>query len=281
VRWRSGLGGLVAAALLVGACATGAEPAGEAAPSSSTPTMVAGRQTQEGAQAPGAILLASSFEGAVCGRWRRPKAGCEFGVEGGVEAGPFGPRTGVQAVRIDRTSPNHMGVIADLPLPEGRAFIGVAHRVPAFSPAAIPPDPGHLQLEQLSVTDGELPGMALEVRLYPDRRLGLGLFRDDAVTMAEWAVPEDEWFYVVVEVANGAAATQRMWVFDEADQLKAQVEVALETRQSWAHEGRTAQKVGGSTASLEPLFTYADDWYVATELLGPLRIGEDGEPISS
>lgn len=275
---------MLCASLVLAACTNGTNPDTQADQAKTTTTAVTSKKKRADDRSATArsdgLLLSSSFEGSVCGRWRSPKNGCEFGVEGGVEAGDFEARTGAQAVRIDRTSPNHMGVIADLPLPEGRAFVGAAHRIPELVAGTIPDDPGHLQLEQLSVTDGSLPGMALEVRLFPDRRLGLGLFRDDAVVMADWAVPVDEWFYVVVEVANGSPATQRMWLFDDNDQLMSEIEVPLQTRQSWAHEGRTAQKLGGSTASLKPLFTYVDDWYVATDFQGPLRIDDGDEPVS-
>lgn len=195
-----------------------------------------------------------------------------------MSAGPFDPRTGAWAVRIDRTSPRHMGVIDDQPLPGGRGFVGVAHRVPAIPPGSIPRDPGYIELEQLSPTDGKLPGYPVEVRLYPDRRLGLGLFREKPVVMTDWRVPVDEWFYVVVEVVNGAPATQRLWAFDATDRLAAEVAIELTTRRVWPHATRTAQKVGGSTAALVPLDTYADDWFISTEFEGPLRIGPRAGP---
>lgn len=289
---RRGWGLLLAAFLLLAGCsgttAAGREPAGSKSgqrPADQRP----GDQRPGDAGAPAqavpgtpdqpkladGTLLSSSFEKQVCGKWfgeRKPE--CEFGVEGGVEAGPFGSRTGAQAVRIDRTSPEHMGVVADLPLPGGTAFIGVAHRVPAIPDGAIPTKPGHIQLEQLSPTDGKLAGWPVEVRLYPDRRLGLGRFKDDEVVMSDWQVPVDQWFYVVVEVANGPAAIQRMWIYDAEDNLVDEVEASLKTQDDGAHANRTAQKVGGSTPTLAPMYTYADDWYVATTLQGARRISE-------
>lgn len=227
---------------------------------------------------PEGFLLASSFEQPVCGFWWRPKAGCEFGVEGDVIAGAFDPRTGTWNVRIQRMNPNHMGVVADVPLPDGHGFIGVAHRVPAFPEGAIPAPPGHIQLEQLSPTDGRLPGWPVEVRIYPDRRLGLALFGGDEAALTDWAAPVDEWFYVVVEVVNGVDALQRMWVYDSNDELVAKVSARLDTRQTWPHAGRTAIKIGGTTTTLSPMETFADDWYVSTRFRGPLHIGPDGEP---
>lgn len=224
----------------------------------------------------GELLLASSFDRPVCGRWYNPDPRCEFGVEGGVEDGSFDGRTGDRAVRIDRTSPNHMGVISDQPLPDGGAFVGVAHRVPALSPGIIKASPGHIQIMQLSPTDGKLRGRAVEVRLFPDRRLGLALHRGDDVAMVDWPVPVDEWFYVVVQVVNGTAATQKIWVYDSDDRLAGSTSIVLDTTQGG---GRTAQKIGGSSPTTGPLFTYADDWYISTSFLGPARIGEDGVPI--
>ncbi|MGH2698453.1 MAG: hypothetical protein ACRDJL_04545 [Actinomycetota bacterium] len=224
------------------------------------------------------LLLASSFEEPVCGRWTQQpeKLGCEFGVQGGVEAGPYQPRTGDSAVRIPRMTPSHQGVIADVPLEDGHAFIGVAHRIPAIPRGAIPAQRSHIQLEQLSPTDGLLPGRPVEVRLYPNRRLGLALFGDmHKVAMADWRVPVDEWFYVVVEITNGTRAKQRMWLYGPSGDLKAEVSTQLNTR-SPPSGGRTAHKVGGNTSTLVPMYTYADDWYIAKKFLGPVRIDERG-----
>lgn len=275
---------LLAAAVIVTSCASEGTP--EASPPVPDESRAraergggerGGTREEPGAPTSDGVLLSSSFEGEVCGRWQgTPDPGCEFGVEGGVETGLYDPRTGERAVRLDRTSPKHMGVIADLPLPEGRAFVGIAHRVPAIPAGAIPDQPGHLQLEQLSPTDGTLPAWTVEVRLYPDRRLGLALFRGDDVVMADWPVPEDEWFYVVVELAHGPQAVQRMWLYDADDRLRSEVAIPLKTEESWPHEGRTAQKIGGSTASRAPLYTYVDDWYVAERSLGPVRIDAGG-----
>jgi hypothetical protein len=232
---------------------------------------------------PEGLLLASSFEEPVCGRWSRSgRHGCEFGVQGTVvETGPFAPRTGDGAVRIQRMTPSHQGVIADVPVEDGHAFIGVAHRIPAIPPGAIPPNRGHIQLEQLSPTDGILPGWPVEVRLYPNRRLGLALFGDrQNVAMADWRVPVDEWFYVVVEIANGNRAKQRMWLYDAGGEQKTEVSARLDTRWEFPHGQRTAHKIGGNTSTLAPMFTYADDWYISETFLGPVHIDEAGTPYS-
>jgi hypothetical protein len=178
-------------------------------------------------------------------------------------------------------TPSHQGVIADVPLEEGHAFIGVAHLIPAIPAGAIPSNRGHIQLEQLSPTDGLLPGWPVEVRLYPDRRLGLALFGERrVVAMADYRVPVDEWFYVVVEVTNGTRARQRMWVYGPDGDVEAAVTTRLNTRPARAGR-RTAHKIGGNTSTLVPMDTYADDWYIATTNLGPVQIDRDGLPVRS
>lgn len=225
---------------------------------------------------PSGVLLSSGFERPVCGRYYLENGpDCEFGIQGDVETGPFAARTGPGALRIGRQGPEHMGVIADLGLPAGHAFIGVAHRVPAIPEGAIPAD-RFIQLQQMSPTDGTLPGFTVEVRLYPDRRLGLALFRAEEAVKTDWQVPVDAWFYVVVEVASGPEATQRMWVYDPQDRLVAEVAATLGSRQSTEHPRRTAQKVGGTRPTLAPMDTYADDWFISTAFRGPTRIGPDG-----
>jgi hypothetical protein len=92
-------------------------------------------------------------------------------------------------------------------------------------------------------------------------------------------VPVDEWFFIVVEVTNGTNAPQRMWIYDSNDRLVDKVAVDLDTRQEWPHRGRTAQKLGGNTSTTVPLYTFHDDWYVATEFMGPVRISPSGEPL--
>jgi hypothetical protein len=232
------------------------------------------------------FVLASSFERPVCGVWWRPDPGCEFGVEGEVEAGPYACRTGEMCVRLQRMNREmHVGILAQAPAPQGRAFIGAAHRVPEIPVGAIPERPGYLELMQMTPTDGSIPGWPVEVRLYPDRRLGLALAQGrtpgGTVAMTEWAAPVDEWFYVVVEISNGDPATQRMWVFGPDDHLVERVSVPLTTSVDWTHGVRTAQKVGGRTSTDVPLLTYADDWYVASEFEGPLHIDANGTPLAA
>ncbi len=274
---------LFAGALVLGACSGSnaqevvSKPRPVPTPSPPGPT-----PSSTPAADPEDLLLASSFEEPVCGPWTQQpeKFGCEFGVQGGVEAGPYRPRTGDSAVRIPRMTPAHQGVIADVPLEDGHAFIGVAHRIPSIPRGAIPAR-GHIQLEQLSPTDGVLPGWPVEVRLYSDRRLGLALFGDgDEVAMGDWRVPVDEWFYVVVEIAIGTRAQQQMWLYGARGDLKAEVSTRLNTRRQWPHASRTAHKVGGNTSTLAPMYTYADDWYISKTFLGPVRVDEDGSPLS-
>jgi hypothetical protein len=233
--------------------------------------------------APG-YLLASSFETQVCGRWRRPRPGCEFGVEGiDTTAGDFRSRTGDGALRMQRQSPDHTGVLTEVPLPDGHGFVGVAVQVPAFPAGALPSSsrgPANIQLIQISPTDGQLPAMPVEVRLFPDRSIGLALHSDKVNTvMSDWKVPTDEWFYIVLEVTNGISAPQRMWLYDESDRLVDSIVARLDTRFEWRHGGRTAQKVGGTTSTSVPMFTYYDDWYVATRSMGPVHISPTGSPI--
>ncbi|MGQ0669173.1 MAG: hypothetical protein ACT4PO_05815 [Actinomycetota bacterium] len=271
-------GAALAALVFLAACVnTRPDPNGPRTESTAQP----GRGTAEPTSGlPEGLLLSSGFERPVCGSYVRPDPGCEFGIQGDVETGPFGARTGESCARIGRVNPVHVGVIALVPLPEGHAFIGVAHRVPAIPAGAIPAEPGYLEIEDLSPTDGVLPGWPVEVRLYPDRRLGLALFRGTEVALTDWRVPLDEWFYVVVEVANGEEATQRMWVYDSQDEVVAKVSIGLDTRVDWPHADRIAHKIGGNTSTLVPMSTCADDWYISTSFRGPMRIGPDGSPLS-
>jgi hypothetical protein len=57
------------------------------------------------------------------------------------------------------------------------------------------------------------------------------------------------------------------------------VHIDLDTRQSWAHGDRTAQKLGGVTSALEPFDTFHDDWWIAETFLGPVAIDPAGQPI--
>ncbi|MGH2691710.1 MAG: hypothetical protein ACRDHM_04335, partial [Actinomycetota bacterium] len=55
------------------------------------------------------------------------------------------------------------------------------------------------------------------------------------------------------------------------------VNAVLDTSESWVHQDRTAQKVGGATSTLVPMYTYHDDWYVSTAMEGPLTVAEGRE----
>lgn len=275
---------LVAGALLLGACtsggAVGAPPGRQAA---GPPWGPAGPPPDSSpSPGPSGLLLASSFERELCERPQPTSVECGFRIDGDVEAGPCDARTGEWCIRINRMSRSHMGVVTRLPLPEGHAFVGAAHRVPAIPEGAIQNPLGFVQLEQFSVTDGEVPGWVVEVRLYEDRRIGLALFRArDAALLTTWRAPVDEWFYLVVELSNGDDAVQRVWVYDAKDQLVEKRSVRLDTRVEWAHGRRTYQKLGGTVTTPVTFNTFADDWYVATAFLGPLHIGPDGQPLPS
>jgi hypothetical protein len=253
-------GALFAVVLLLAAC-------------SNSSTRLHAPVSPTGSAGPGGpFLLATGFERPVCGTYEHPGPGCEFGIEGNVQTGSFDPRTGNSDLRIDMTSPDHMGVIALVPLPGGHAFEGVSYRVPAIPSGAIPVRPGYLELAQFSPTDGTLQGWPVELRLYPDRTLGLGLFEDPASARSSWKVPIDSWFSVVVEIENGSPATQRLWVFDGRGNPVAKVSLDAQTRRTWPHGTRTAQKIGGVTASTQPFLVQADDWYISTQNKGPIRI---------
>jgi len=220
------------------------------------------------------ILLASSLERPVCGRAFTPGPGCEFGVEGNVIEGSYGPRTGAGDVRIDREGileadgqRTHMGVIAEVNLPSGHAFVGSAHRVPGFAPNEVE----YIQLAQITPSDGSGVAWPVEVRMYTaTRRLGLALWLGSQVAKTTWAAPVDRWFDVVVEVARSDAATLRLWVFDDADRLVDQVSIVADTIAG--DRGKARQKVGGTISTNSPMYTYADDWYFATTNLGPHHV---------
>ena len=141
-------------------------------------------------------MLASSFEQPVCGVWWRPDPGCEFGVEGDVVSGEFSCRTGTMCLRFQRMNREmHVAVISPAPAAGGRAFIGAAHRIPEIPDGAFG-RLGYLELMQLNPTDGSesMPSWPVEVRVYEDRRLGLGLSQvdatpEDTVVMTDWKAP--------------------------------------------------------------------------------------------
>lgn len=230
------------------------------------------------AVADGPTLLASGFERPICGKYQHPGMGCEFGYEGDdLETGGFDCRTGASCLRVGRMSHSHMGVIREVAIPGGNGFVGVAQRVPEIPGGAIPDDPGYLELLQLSPTDGvSVDGYPVEVRLYPDRRLGLALFREKDEAITREPIPIDEWFVIVVQLTSGSPAPQRLWVFDAEGVLVDYAQIALTTTQRWPHSERTAQKVGGVTSTVVPMDTFADDWWIAEGFLGPARIDPSG-----
>lgn len=225
----------------------------------------------------GGLYLATGFEQPVCGNYHNPGKGCELGIEGQVRAGPFDCRTGEWCVEEQRgTGGEHVGVLSVVPVREGHAFVGCAFRVPEL-PAAQKP---FIELMQLSPSDGTQGVNPIEVRFsIADRTLSLGAFRGPDEPWTTWQAPANEWFYVVVEMAYGENATNRLWVYDANDQQVAQLEVSLVTA---GGRGRDLprQKIGGVTNTLSDALTYADDWYIASENLGPLHIGPNGQPIT-
>jgi hypothetical protein len=252
---------------------------------STTPGPRLRERAEQGApagQPPPGFLLTSSFERPICGVYQHPKPECEFGVQGDdTRTGPWPSRTGDSSARVQRMSSSHMGILRRVPIPDGNAFVGIGIRVPEIPTGAFPSVDGrdpHIQLLQLTPTDGVLPAIPVELRLFEDRRLGLGVWNDKREAVkSDWNIPVDEWFYVVVEVNNGNPSPQRMWIYDSDDDLVDEVEVSLNTRVEWVHQARTAQKVGGSTSTNVPMFTYYDDWYIARENMGPIHISKSGE----
>ena len=221
----------------------------------------------------GPLLLATPFDDPVCGRWNQPDAGCEFGIEGLNVTGDFGCRTGNSCLRQDRydqTDRPHVGVIREVNLPDGQAFIGAAFRVDEIPETG----KGPIELLQMSPTDGTRYIKPVEVRLFRSGHLGLALYQGTQVALTESTIPVGEWFYVVVEIAYGAPAPQRMWVYGPDDEFVESVEIPLATAITFG-KSRARQKVGGVTPAARPgTYTYADDWYISEEFQGPLHVTE-------
>jgi hypothetical protein len=225
----------------------------------------------------GPTILASSFEQPVCGTFYQPGRGCEFGIQNEVESTTTDCRTGDTCLRFERfleSRSEHIHVGGVFPLPNAHGFVGAAHRVPdlSFSPE------GFIQLMQVTPGDGTVDASVVEVRYYEDGRLGLASYRGSNVELARRPVPLDEWFYVVVEVTYGPSARQRMWIYDPEDELVETVAIDLDTTGDFCCRSR--QAIGGTVSAGAPGYTYADDFYIATENLGPLHIGPDGVPLS-
>jgi hypothetical protein len=224
---------------------------------------------------PNGFYLATSFERPVCGNYHHPGAGCEFGIQGPVETGDFGCRTGPSCLSIGRGGDTHQGAIRLVPVEGGHAFVGCAFRVPALPSAQKP----FIELMQLSPGDGTEPLNPIELRISTaDRTLSVGEFQGPEEPATTWRAPVDQWFYAVVEMNYGEAVPTRLWVYGTDDKQAATLEVAL-TTSGGRDKANPRQKVGGVTNTFGDVTTYADDWYIAKGQLGPLHIGADGAPI--
>ncbi len=281
---------LAATVLLLGACSGGGRPPtakGHRSPGherTATPSLPPSTPHDIVSPPPveeGRLLLSSGLERPVCGNYHHPPPGCEFGKQFDVEEGPFGCRTGEGCVRLGRFASKpeqHVHLVRAVSLPDGHAFEGAAHRVPAIEAGTFP-STGYIQLMQLSAATKDQGTVPVEVRLYEDRRLGLSQLDKQKVEMSDYRTPVDQWFYVVVELSHGVEAAQRMWVFDPHDRLVDGVELTLNTTTGPNESPR--QALGGTIPTRRPFDTYVDDWYIATTFMGPLHIGADGTPLTS
>ena len=224
---------------------------------------------------PGSLYLATSFERPVCGNYHHPDEGCEFGIQGPVRTGDFDCRTGPACLSIDRGGTTHQGALRLVPVEDGHAFVGCAFRVPSLPPAQKP----FIELLQLSPGDGSQPLNPIELRIdTADRTLSLGEFQGPDEAGTSWQTPVDEWFSVVVEMSYGVDVPVRLWIYDADDRQVATLEVTL-TTSGGRGKANPRQKVGGVTNTVEDVTTYADDWYIAEDMFGPLHIGADGMPV--
>jgi hypothetical protein len=255
---------LLAVLVLVAAACGGAEPSGDG------PGAVVSVD-------PNGFFLATSFERPVCGNYHHPDEGCEFGVQGPVETGEFGCRTGPSCLSIGRGGGTHQGAIRLVPVTGGHAFVGCAFRVPELPGAQKP----FIELLQLSPGDGTQPLNPIELRISTaDRTLSLGQFQGPETPGTTWQAPVDEWFFAVVEMGYGESVPTRLWVYGPDDREVATLEVAL-TTSGGRGKANPRQKVGGVTNTLGDVTTYADDWYIARGQYGPLHIGADGAPLDN
>src|SRR5437879_1050235 len=92
------------------------------------------------------FYLATSFERPVCGNYHHPGPGCEFGIQGQVQTGSFGCRTGPSCLEEQRGGSTHFGAIRNVAVTDGTAFVGCAFKLPALVPAQKP----FVELMQLS-----------------------------------------------------------------------------------------------------------------------------------
>jgi hypothetical protein len=222
------------------------------------------------------FYLASSFEQPVCGNYHHPGVGCEFGIQGQVQTGKFGCRTGSSCLEEQRGGTTHFGALRNVPVSGGTAFVGCAFKVPQLVPAQKP----FVELMQLSPGDGSQPLNPIEVRIYTStRQLSLGQFKGPAEPATSWTAPVDQWFYVVVHMRYGTAVPNSMWVYGPDDRLAAAMTVDLTTAGGRGKD-KPRQKIGGVTNELSAVTSYADDWYIANQDWGPLHIDASGAPVA-
>ncbi len=215
------------------------------------------------------ILLLTAFEAPVCGRLHAPRPGCEMGIQSDVQTGSFGGRTGTGAVRLQRqaTDPGHVHVGDDIPIPGRHAFVGASFRIGAIPGAKRP----YLQLAQLTPGDGTVFARNVELRMsVRGRTLGIGVFRTRQERYGSWSVPEDAWFTTILEMDFGRSVPLRLWVYDERDVLVDTVTLTADT--TGGDRAQPRQTIGGTIPSTGPLLQYADDWWIATENLGPIQV---------
>ena len=225
---------------------------------------------------PEGLYLSTSFERPVCGNYHHPDEGCEFGIQGPVETGSFDCRTGPNCLAIGRGGASHQGALRLVPVEGGHAFVGCAFRVPELPVAQKP----FIELLQLSPGDRSQPLNPIELRIdTADRTLSLGEFKGPEQASTTWQAPVDEWFSVVVEMSYGETVPTRLWVYGPGDDQVATLEVAL-TTSGGRGKANPRQKIGGVTNTLGDVTTYADDWYIADGMYGPLHIGTDGTPLT-
>lgn len=264
----------VVLAMLMTSCSPRSEP--EIATPTTSPRPQASTPKELPEPKAESLLVASSFERPICGTFHDPGPGCEFGFQSEVVQDPSDSRTGRHSVRMQRLLQpgQHVHIGGDISLPGGHGFVGAAHRT-----AKLPVAEGDfIQLMQVTPASKALAARVVEVRIYSDRRLGLGLFEGSTVARTTWRAPRDTWFFLVIEISHGVDAVQRLWIYEEGhDRPVERLSLRLDT--TGGPCCRIRQALGGTESTVAPAYTYVDDFYVATENLGPLRISSDGSPI--
>jgi hypothetical protein len=221
-----------------------------------------------------------------------PVAPYEFGVQGDCAAeltSPGSPFGGTKFARVNRAATvgtaypgpglvmDHFGIIVDYPLPGSRGACGFATKIPAVTLDNIPiapADPAFTELFQFSLTDGTVAAREFTLRVYRDRKLGIGVFQQNNVHLkSTWTITPDQWFYTVMEGSYGSAATLTLYIYDSAGTLVETLSGVYDTRGT---KIKTKHKLGGETnIGLWPdqYNTYHDSWYIADSNLGIVAEG--------